>query len=480
MCANSHSNRDFVGSQELRDRNVEGVVATLSADEALRMIRMRNAPVRVGGRRNAIFNGHRNFRSEESTTRAGNGAALVSDGAEKEEPKQISLKDLMEERIRRKEEEKEKEDRIDEITMFKNAMAMWTKFQWRGACQMLADCNFLVRCTWGEFFWSLKKFLVLLCYQKGELLFNARTHRDKERKLLNFLIPYTIPLVSYSRLRRILYYEFYLPRMVVVFKLLENQFSSTKLVFRRINILFYVVLFAYSIIRKIGPSAFAAKVAQTVPLLCPSPNPANICAQLVLSGITEILFNIRDVFRSWKMPVNKHETDYIFLFVFMYAHCYIQSLDIFKLEFEFMKRHIHLVFSPTSFLFYCYAYLFLTMVVPYSIVCLLFKSFYIAIPFLTVICIVVTTQHYLGNVVNHALMLVVLFVLLVYHSKLDSICHVQFFERTEVINPILLSFQVSMSYYGERFRLASLVRLGFLLFMSYVNSVYRISRYNNK
>lgn len=388
----------------------------------------------------------------------------------KEEPEQkpTTLKDF---------KNKSKEDTRNKEA-FREAMIMWTMSIRRNVFSFFADLFFLFfqRRTLLK---AIKRYAILLIYNESEELFYARRERDKERTILDVLIPYPLPLLSYSRSKRLLNHDFYIPDLFIISKLLHNQFKSRKLIYKKATIIFYFLIPSYFVLRNVEISVCVEKILKILPCAF-STSITGYFFNFVLLCIVEAFMNIHKLLMIARTPVSDHSTEFAFLFIAMFYHVYIQSLDILKLEYEFMKRHIHLVFSPTSFLFYCYGYLVLSLIIPYLFVIILFRCYYLLIPFATIIMVVVTLSHYLGNVVNYVLFSGLLLISVRFFNEFDSFFNVPFFVRTEGINVVLLSYRISMSCYEDCFRLASFVRLMTLLFFLYVNSVYRISKHSNR
>lgn len=386
----------------------------------------------------------------------------------KEEPKPTTLKDFT---------NKSKEDSRNKEA-FKEAMTMWAMSIRRNVSAFFSDLFFLFF-SGGELLSAIKKYLILLIYSDSESLFYARRERDKERTILDVLIPYPLPLLSYSRSKRLLNHDFYIPDLFVISKLLHNQFKSRRLVFKKATLVFYFLIPFYFVLRNVGPRVCAEKILSILPCAF-STSVFGYVFNFVFLCLVEALLNMHKLLCIVRTPVKDHSSEYAFLFIAMFYHVYIQSLDILKLEYEFMKRHIHLVFSPTSFLFYCYGYLFLSLFIPYFFVFLLFRCYYLLIPFVTIIILVVSLSHYFGNVINYVIFSGLLLISVKYFTEFDTFFNIPLFVRTEGINIVLLSYRISMSCYEERLRLASLVRLMTLLFFLYVNSVYRISKHSNR
>ncbi|KAL0265986.1 UNVERIFIED_CONTAM: hypothetical protein PYX00_011703 [Menopon gallinae] len=375
---------------------------------------------------------------------------------EEEELKPTTLKDFT---------NKSKED-LRNREAFREAMIMWRMSIRRNVFAFFSDIFLLFFCRTGLLS-AIRKYVVLLVYNDSEYLFYARRERDKERTILDVLIPYPLPLLSYSRSKRLLNHDFYIPDLFIISKLLHNQFKSRKLIYKKATLVFYFLIPSYFVLRNVTPLQCAEKTLSILPCVF-STSIVGYVFNFVFLCIVEALLNVHKLLLIARTPVTDHTTEYAFLFVSMFYHVYIESLDILKLEYEFMKRHIHLVFSPTSFLFYCYSYLFLSLIIPYFFVFLLFRCYYLLIPFVTIIILVVNLSHYLGNLVNYVIFSGLLLISVKYFMEFDAFFNVPFFVRTEGINIVLLSYRISMSCYEERFRLASLVRLMTLLFFLYI------------
>ena len=432
-------------------------------------------------RRHAIYRpyGPSNFLSRDESFRGGeNEQNLQNSNKGKSERVQITLKEIMKARMRKKEEESE--DRIDGSTGVKLILRLWARLQVEGFYQTFSDLVYVSNCSFTEFFGKLCSYLTVLFCNNGKTLFNVRRARDKERKLLNFLIPYTIPLVSYSKIKRLMCYDFYVPHCVILFRLLENQLTSRVLVFRKINTLLYLVLFCYFPFRHLGFADISGFLVEILPCVRPSLNPFNCVGEILTLVLSKMLLDpLKFVPLALKSFPNR-SSEYVFLSMIIYCHSYIQSLDVFKLESEFLERHVHVVFSPSTFLCYSYIYLILMLLIPYSIVFFVFRCYYIPILLPVMVSIVITLSHYLKSALSHILYVVLICIMLNYHEKLDCIANTQFFARTTEINMVLLCYRVSMSLFRIRFRLTSLIRLLVLIFVTHINSVYRISKYNNR
>lgn len=387
---------------------------------------------------------------------------------EDQEQKPTTLKDF---KNKTKEDARNKE-------AFREAMIMWAMSIRRNVFSFFSDI-FILLIYRRNLLKAIKRYTTLLIYNESEDLFYARRERDKERTILDVLIPYPLPLLSYSRSKRLLNHDFYIPDLFIISKLLHNQFKSRKLIFKKATIIFYFLIPSYFVLRNVETSVCFRKLFSILPCSF-STSISGYFFNFVFLCIVEAFLNIHKLLMIARTPVSDHTSEYAFLFIAMFFHIYIQSMDILKLEYEFMKRHIHLVFSPTSFLLYCYGYLVLSLFIPYFIVLVMFRCYYLPIPFATIIMLVVTLSHYLGNVVNYVLFSGLLLISVRYFNEFDAFFNVPFFVRTEGINVVLLSYRISMSCYEECFRLASFVRLMTLLFFLYVNSVYRISKHSNR
>lgn len=387
------------------------------------------------------------------------------------ETKTVTLKDFM--------HEKPKIESKNFETV-KAAMCAWMSFTKRSLLLVFWSISALISCRSEALTMYLKKYMVLLIYKKSDILDKAKVERDKERTFLDTLIPYSIPLASYSRARRLLHHGFYIPNVFIIFKLLTNQFNSKKLVFQRINFLFYITLVLYFLLRSVEPKALIKQVVQVLSSVYVSSDPVKFCVYFLLLALLEVAINLPTLLQLSRIPIKNHSSEYIFLFMVMYYHFYFQSLDIFKLEKDFLSRHIHLSFSPTSFLYYSYTYLFLSLCIPYFLISLIFRCYYILIPFCTVISIIVSLSTYITNVINYTFLSILLFVCLKYRTEVDKFFNVPFFARTEEINVVLLSYRVCMGCYEGNFRIASFVRIIGLIFLFHVHTVYNISKYNNR
>eukprot|EP00866_Antonospora_locustae_P000485 jgi/Antlo1/485/1472 len=361
---------------------------------------------------------------------------------------------------------------------FREAMIMWTISIRRNVFSFFSDLFFMFF-NRRNFLKAIKRYVTLFIYNESEDLFYARRERDRERTILDVLIPYPLPLLSYSRSKRLLNHDFYIPDLFVISKLLHNQFKSKKLIFKKATLIFYFLIPSYFVLRNVETSICLKKIISILPCAF-STSISGYFFNFVFLCIVETFLNIHKLLTIARTPVSDHTTEYAFLFISMFYHVYIQSLDILKLEYEFMKRHIHLVFSPTSFLLYCYGYLVLSLIIPYFFILILFRCYYLLIPFVTIIMLVVTLSHYLGNVINYVLFSGLLLISVRYFNEFDTLFNVPIFVRTEGINIVLLSYRISMSCYEESFRLASFVRLITLLFFLYINSVYRLSKHSNR
>lgn len=314
---------------------------------------------------------------------------------------------------------------------------------------------------------SFKRYCILILYLRSDLLQRSRSDRDNERKTVNSMTLYEMPNSTYTFFRRLLLYDLYLPSFYTLIQLITNQLNSNHLPYKRISIIIQFMILIYSM--PIDKLIFSLQL-----LLTPGSTKS-----FILCLILECFINFKSILSFWDLPGRSQESLYILIYSVILPHVYITSLDINKLEYEFLKRSIHTTFSPSTFVLYSYLYIIITLAFSCIVTSLMLGVPYITLVLFSNVITVTTLSAYIRNPLNYCIFYIFSLMILKYHTVIDGFLGIPLFSSTEFINPVLLCFKTSISTYGNGVRVVSFIRLMLLVIVGYISSIYKISKYNN-